>query len=551
MRGEKGSGGRGGSKGSGGSEAPPKLNRAWASFSFTSFISFASSTSFTSLLLSTLLLLSSCSRSVPTQPGVVNFVIETMPTNLDPRIGIDGPSERIDGLIFSSLVDLDAQRNPRGELAEKWETPNPLTYVFHLRPGVKFHDGRSLTSVDVKYTFDSIIDRTVTSPKRGSLSLVKYIETPDAGTIIFHLSEPYAGFLWSITRPAIGIVPAGSGNDVASHPVGTGPFRFVSAQQDDSVVLERNPSYFGTPATISTIRFRIVPEAIVRALELRKGTADLEMTSLTPDMIPVLKSQSGIEVTEDPGTNYDYIVFNFSDDTLAKREVRQALALATDREAIIRYLLRDEARLADGPLPPNNWAYEPDIMRFAYNPQQAERLLDAAGFARRPDMSGMRLQLTMKTSTQESTRLLGTAIQEQWRKVGVDLQLKPVEDATLFSDLARGNFQLSTLRWLGGNNDPDLFFAYVFSSKMMPPAGANRGHYHNEKLDALLDQSRTEMDMEKRRKLFSEIQKIVAEDAPYVSLWFRDNVSVHRKRISNVQLSPSGDYDFLRNINAQ
>ncbi len=106
------------------------------------------------------------------------------------------------------------------------------------------------------------------------------------------------------------------------------------------MVLERNPDYFGTPPTISKIRFRIVPEAIVRALELRKGTADLEMTSLTPDMIPVLRSQPGIEVTEQPGTNYDYIVFNFSDEALAKREVRQALALATDREEIIRYLLR-------------------------------------------------------------------------------------------------------------------------------------------------------------------------------------------------------------------
>ena len=244
-------------------------------------------------------------------------------------------------------------------------------------------------------------------------------------------------------------------------------------------------------------------------------------------------------------------MFNFNDDALAKREVRQALALATDRQEIVRYLLRGEARLADGPLPPNNWAYEPDIKRFAYDPQQAERLLDKAGFARRPEMGGMRLQLTMKTSTQESTRLLGAAIQDQWRKVGVDLQLKPMEVATLFSDLARGSFQLSTLRWIGGNNDPDLFFEYVFSSKKMPPAGANRGHYHNERLDALLDQARAEMDMEKRRKLFSEIQKIVAEDVPYVSLWYRDNISVHRNRISNIELTPSGDYDFLGKIEAR
>src|ERR1019366_2077353 len=273
MQGEKGSGGgrgskgSGGSKGSRGSEALPKRSVARGVFSSTSFTSFASLISFTSLLLS-VFLLSSCTRSVATEPGVVNFLIESMPTNLDPRSGIDGASERIDGLIFSSLVDLDSQRNPRADLAEKWESPDPLTYVFHLRAGVKFHDGRTLTSADVKYTFDSILNRTVTSPKRGSLALIKSIETPDAGTVIFHLSEPYAGFLWSICRPAMGIVPAGAGSDVAEHPVGTGPFRFVSAQQDDNVVLERNSVYFGTPPAISEIRFRVVPEAIVRALEL-------------------------------------------------------------------------------------------------------------------------------------------------------------------------------------------------------------------------------------------------------------------------------------------
>jgi len=275
------------------------------------------------------------------------------------------------------------------------------------------------------------------------------------------------------------------------------------------------------------------------------------MTSLTPDMIPVLRSQSEIEVTEQPGTNYDYIVINFDDDALQKREVRQALALATDREEIVRYLLRGQARLADGPLPPNNWAYEPNIKRFPYDPQQAKQLLDQAGFPPRSDQGGMRLKLAMKTSTDESVRLLTAVLQEQWRKVGIDLELKPMELATLFSDLTRGSFQLSTLRWVGGNNDPDLFFGYVFSSKEFPPAGANRGHYRSEKLDALIDQAQTEMDMQKRRALFSEIQKIVAEDVPYVSLWYRDNTSVHRDRISNIQITPSGDYDFLENIQAK
>jgi peptide/nickel transport system substrate-binding protein len=293
-----------------------------------------------------------------------------------------------------------------------------------------------------------------------------------------------------------------------------------------------------------------VPEAIVRALELRKGTADLELTSLAPDMIPVLQSEPGIEVTEQPGSNFAYIIFNFEDPILAKKEVRQALAFGTDRQAVIQYLLRGQARLADGPLPPNSWAYEPGIRRFIYDPQQAERLLDSAGFPRRDDQDGMRLTLAMKTSTEESTRLLAAALQEQWRKVGVDLELKPMELATLISDLTRGSFQLSTLRWIGVNSDPE-FFDFAFSAKRIPPAGANRGRYRNTILDALMDQARIQPDREKRRKLFSEIQKDAAEDLPYLSLWFLDNVSVHRDRISNIELTPSGDYDFLGNIAAK
>jgi ABC-type transport system substrate-binding protein len=491
-----------------------------------------------------------CSRGVATRPGVVTFLIETMPANLDPRIGTDAQSQRLDSLIFSSLVELDAGRNLRGDLAEKWETPDPLTYVFHLRSGVRFHDGRVLTSADVKYTFDSILDGTVSSPKRGSFVLIRSIETPDAQTVVFHLKEPYAGFLWNIARPAIGIVPSGAGKDFANHPMGTGPFRFVSAEQEDNVVLERNADYFRTPPKISRVVFRVVPEAIVRALELRKGIADLEVNSLAPDMIPVLGRQPGIEVTQQPGANYAYIAFNLDDPILAKREVRQALALATDREEIIRYLLRGQARLADDPLPSSNWAYEPHIQRFGYNPQQAGRLLDQAGFPRLASGDGMRMHLTLKTSTEESSRLLGEVLREQWRKLGVNLELRPLEFATLYSDITRGNFELYTLRWIGANNDPD-FFEYIFSSNKMPPAGANRGHYRNPVLDSLLDQARIESDPEKRRELFGQAQKIIARDLPYLNLWFLDNVCVHRARIRGVELSPSGDYDFLAKIEAR
>ena len=498
-------------------------------------------------LCSVALLLAGCSQGPASDPGTVTFLIESMPVNLDPRIGIDAQSERINSLIFSSLVEIDAQRNIRADVAERWETPDPLTYIFHLRRDVRFHDGRPLTSADVKFTFDSITTGAITTPKLGALRLLRAVETPDAYTVIFRLREPYASFLWSsVARPAMAIVPAGAGPDFAAHPVGSGPFRFVSASQDEDVVIESNADYFLAPPNVARVRFRVVPEAIVRALELRKGTGDIEVMSLTPDMVAVMKKDPAVEVSEGPGTNLAYLAINFDDPTLARREVRQALAHATDRQVIVRHLLLGQARLAESLLPSNHWAHEENVTRYPYDPARAEQLLDAAGFPRRADLAGMRLSLELKTSTDETARLLGAIVQEQWRRVGVDLALRSLETATFRSDINRGVFQLYTFRWVGGNNDPDIF-EYVFHSKNTPP-GANRGHYRNPRLDALLDQARVESDRERRRQLVSEVQQIVANDLPYLNLWYMDAISVHRRRIGNVILEPTGGYDFLTGI---
>lgn len=466
-----------------------------------------------------------------------------MPINLDPRIGTDAQSEHLHGLIFDSLVARDAQMAIIPDLATTWEIPNPLTYVFHLRRGVRFHDGKPLTSADVKFTFDSILSGAAASPKRGTFPMVESIETPDEATVIFHLREPFSSFLWNLTLPGIGIVPAGSGKEEAQKSIGTGAFRVASIIQDEEIVLERNPDYFGGVPKISRVRFRVVPEAIVRALELRKGTADIGgVNSLTPDMVLTLTKVPEIIAEEQPGTTFAYVALNFDDPILAHREVRQALAYATDRATLIRYLLRGQARPASSLLPPNHWAYEPNVQRYDYDPARAEQLLDAAGFVRGKD--GVRIHLTLKTSTEESARLLGQALADQWKRVGVALELRPFENATFLSDIGRGSFQLYTLRWIGANNDPDIF-RYVFSSKRMPPDGANRGHYRNPALEALIDRQRVEMDMSKRKALLSEIQKIVAEDEPYINLWYIDNVCVHRERVTGIAIPPGGDYDFL------
>jgi peptide/nickel transport system substrate-binding protein len=487
--------------------------------------------------------------SEASEPGTVNFLIESMPTNLDPRIGTDAQSQHLDGLIYDGLVRLDTQMNIVPDLAERWEMPDARTYVFHLRHGVKFHDGRPFTSADVKYTFDSLMHGEVTSVKRGTFPMLESVDTPDLYTVAFHLSEPYASFMWNLTAMAMGIVPAGSGHTPTSDPIGTGPFRFVSMVQDQDIVLARNPDYFGGAPRIDELRFRAVPDAITRALELRKGTADIGgVTSLTPDMVDALAKEPGLVVDDQPGTVIAYVAFNFDDPILAHRDVRQALAYATDRESLIRYLLRGQARLASGLLPPNHWAYEPDVKQYPYDPTRAERLLDAAGFPRGPD--GVRFHVTMKTSTEESARVLSEALAGQWRRVGVALDLRPLETATFLSDVSRGSFQLYTLRWVGANNDPDIF-DYVFNSKRMPPLGANRGHYRNPELDALIQREKVEMDREKRKAILSQIQKIVAEDEPYINLWYVDNVCVHRTRVTGITLAPTGEYDFLDTASIQ
>jgi peptide/nickel transport system substrate-binding protein len=489
--------------------------------------------------------LASCSNSAHTDPSSLTFLIESSPTNLDPRFATDSQSQRIDGLLFSGLLERDNQMNLHPSLAESWDTPDPLTYVFHLRRGVRFHDGRPLTAVDVKATFEFIRIPTNKSPKRGALRMVNSIEAPDEYSVIFHLSEPYASFPLNLIPSAIGIVPANAGPDFSRHPIGSGPFCFVQQSQDEDVVIERNSDYASSAPQLTRVRFRIVPDAIVRALELRKGSADLEMSSLSPDIIPVLARQPDLAVTERSGTNLTYLSFNLEDPALAHRELRQALALATDRESLIRYLLHGEAKIANGVLPPELWAAEPDLTNYPFDPAKAEKLLDTAGFPRQK--SGVRLHLTLKCSTEEQARLIGAALQEQWRRVGVELELRPLELATLFSDVSKGNFQISYQRWVGANTDPD-FLEYAFSSKRFPPDGANRGHYRNPRVDALTDQIRVEMNQEKRKLLCSEVQKILAEDLPYLTMWFNDVISVHRRALGAIDLSPTGDYNFLTTL---
>ncbi len=474
-------------------------------------------------------------------PNTLVMIIESSPINLDPRVGIDAQSQRIDELLFDPLVQRDAHFNLQPALAERWEIPDPLTYIFHLHRGVRFANGQPLTARDVKWTFDSLIGGKIRSAKAATFASVSRIDAPDDYTVIFHLKQPFASLLWNLSGAA-GIVPNGSGEDFNRDPIGSGPFRFVSAAQDKNVIVERNPDYWATPAKLDRVEFKVIPDATTRALELRKQSADVAINSLTADTVVALERDRDLKVMEAPGTIYAYIAMNLRDPILKDVRVRRAIAYAINRGPIIHYLLRDQARPAYSILPPQHWAYDGDVMRYPHDPQRARELLDAAGY---PAKNGVRFHITMKTSTEESTRLLAAVLQQQLREVGIALDIRSFESATFLADVTKGAYQIHSLRWIGGNQDPDIF-ENLFATASFAPRRANRTFYSNPRVDELIREGRSTLDQQKRKAIYDEIQVILAEDLPYINLWYLDNVLVHTNRVHGIELGPAGSYDFLR-----
>jgi peptide/nickel transport system substrate-binding protein len=293
-----------------------------------------------------------------------------------------------------------------------------------------------------------------------------------------------------------------------------------------------------------------VPDDIMRGLELRKGTTDLVINDLTPDIAYQLEKSDKLQMIEAPGVDYQYLGLNLRDPVLMDVRVRQALAYAIDTRAIIEYLRRGLAIPALGLLPPQSWAIAPDLHPYPHDPARARMLLDEAGY-RDPDGSGRtpRLRLSVKISNaQEFNRLQASVIQQNLREVGIDLDVRTYEFATLFSDVLRGNFQLYVLQWTAGSlADPDIL-RRVFHSKQAPPEGFNRGHFSDPRVDALLDEAASSTDEARRLELFQEVQRVVAMELPYISLWNKTNFIVAQQSLAGVRVSPLADLTFLKDV---
>jgi peptide/nickel transport system substrate-binding protein len=490
-----------------------------------------------------LLPIAACSGNPAPDPGTLVVGLEANPTNLDPRLATGAAAVRLIPLLFSSLLRLDPAGEPVPELALSWVSPSSTEYVFHLRSGVRFHDGRPLTAADVKYTYDWMRDPKNRSPNQGALAVVSAVETPDPATVRFTLREPFASFLQSLT---LGIVPAhlGDAPGFADAPVGSGPFRWGEWKPGERlVVLAFDEAWEGRPH-LDRVVFRIVANETTRLLEARRGRIDLLWNNVPPYAVPFLREESRLAVTTRPGITYQYLGFNLRDPVLRDPRVRRAIAHAVDRDRIVRALYLGLARPAATLLAPENWAHAGDVPVFRHDPALARGLLDEAGYPVRPD--GARFALSYKTSTDRQGIEMADLIAEDLAAVGIRVERRSFEWGTFYGDIKAGNFQLYSLRWVG-ITDPDQLH-YIFHSASVPPAGANRGHYANAEVDRLLEASRREGDPIARRRQLVAAQGLIAADCVYVSLWHPDDIYALATRFEGFEAYPGGQYTSLKKV---
>jgi peptide/nickel transport system substrate-binding protein len=315
----------------------------------------------------------------------------------------------------------------------------------------------------------------------------------------------------------------------------------VTFRTDEIVELEASPHWHhGVPA-IKNLAVRIIPDDTTRVLELRRGTINFAINSVPLDQVKFFKDNAAdFKVQTAPGGAYQYIAFNLKDPILRKKQVRQALAHAIDRQRIVRDLLHGYGSVTESMFPPGHWARAEGLQTYAYDKNKAMQLLDQSGHRDPDGPQGpqMRFRLSYRTSEDAEANQQAEIIQQMLREVGIDVQIQRSEFGTFMEDVRNGRFQMFSLR-RAGISDPD-FYHTIFHSSSLAPVGQNRGYFINKRVDQLIEQGRSTFDRPKRKAAYDEIQKILADELPYLSLYHRDNVAIMRNNVDGFEMYPSG-----------
>jgi peptide/nickel transport system substrate-binding protein len=478
------------------------------------------------------------------------------PSNLIPILSADSASSDISNLVYNGLVRYDKNLKLEGDLAQSWEvSPDGLTITFHLRHGVKWHDGSPFTSRDVLYTYRVTVDPKTPTAYSEAFKQVKSADALDPYTFRVSYAKPFAPALESWGMP---VLPAHllEGKDITKsplirHPIGTGPFIFKEWIPGTKVTLESNPEYWEGRPYVSRYIYRIIPDNSTMYMELKSGGVDemglspvqYQRQTNTPDFL------SRFNKYRYPAFMYTYMGYNLRLPMFRDRRVRQAITAAIDKEEIVHGVLLGMGQIAHGPYKPGTWAYKDKVADPQYNPEHALALLKEAGYVMGSDgiqyKDGKPLSFTIMTNQNDQRTKSAQIIQQRLRRVGIDVKIRVMEWASFITNfIDTGRFEVVLLGWTV-SQDPDIYD--IWHSSKTAPKELNFIHFKNAEVDRLLDEGRSTFDIEKRKACYYRIQDILAYEQPYTFLYVPDALPCVSSRFHGIQPAPAGiGYNMIK-----
>ncbi len=469
----------------------------------------------------------------------------------------DASSHEAAGYVFNGLVRYDKNLKLEGELAESWEvSPDGKRITFHLRKGVRWHDGVPLTSDDVMFTYRRMIDPRTPTAYGEDFKQVRRATAPDPNTFVVESSRPFAPALaaWGmhvLPRHLLEKYPDISKSPLNKKPVGTGPYRFVEWKTGEKVVFDANPDYFEGKPYISRVITRVIPDQATMFLELKSGGVDI-MTLTPPQYVRQTETaefKKSFNRYKYTASGYTYLGFRLSHPFFKDKRVRQAIAHAADKKSLIDGVLLGLGQEATGPYKPGTWAYNPDVKKYPHDPLRAKALLAEAGWKEKDGVlvkDGQPFEFTVLTNAGNDARAKTAAIlQQNLAEVGIRMQIRTVEWAAFINEfIDKRKFDAVILGW-NITPDPDQFD--IWHSSKTGPKELNHVGFANPEVDRLLDEGRSTFDLEKRKKAYFRIQEILAEEQPYVFLYVPEALPVVHNRFRGIVPAPAGiTYNFIK-----
>jgi len=474
---------------------------------------------------------------------IVGFV--DPPAGLDPALAVLGASHQIIDLVYSGLTKLNNNAEPEPDLAESWELdPTGTIYTFHLRPGVKFHDGTPLTAADVVTTFARLTDPATGYAYATQVESVKEVKAIDDATVQITLSQPTGPFLTFLAFPGNFIVPkhlAEGGSTLTNTPIGTGPYKFVSYSPGQSLILERYDDYHfeGLPK-LARLDIRYIADDTERANALLGGSIDFA-SRVGPKDYDMIVETPGMVGTSFSGGRWFWIMTNDTVEPTNNPLVRTAISYALDRQAMADILFFGHAQpITSGPIPDWSWAYDPAtaVIPPTGDVEKAKELLAQAGFP-----NGLTIQMTLG-STWQNLADQGPLIKDQLARAGITVELQTMENPR-YMDLVwnGGQYQISNMYWLSPLADPDdfLYLNYRCGSGMNPQK------YCNEALDTLLQQARYTATEADRKPIYAEATKLLMQETPLIPTVNAMVLDAHSERVKGWEPMRTGMYRNLIN----